>query len=101
MFGEGDSDEASEPSEPPLSEPTVVPDEDAEGWTEADIRRVICNPLHALNGAVPDATWIRSAKKLIETEGLEQFLVNMLHVLREGLVEVEDDDVEGGQGPSE
>jgi len=105
MFGEGESGEASEASEPPLPEPTVVPDEDAEGWTEADIRRVICNPLHALNGTVPDATWIRSAEKFIEQEGLEQFLVNMLCVLREELIEVEDvdedDDVEDEEGSSE
>ncbi|HTP25887.1 MAG TPA: hypothetical protein VMK12_09535 [Anaeromyxobacteraceae bacterium] len=99
MFGEGEPDE-DEPSDPPLPAPTVNPDEDAEEWTEADIRRVICNPLHALNGTVTDATWIGAARKLIETEGLDQFLVNMLHVLREELIEVEDDDVEGGEGPT-
>jgi len=97
LFGEGESDE-NEPSDPSLPAPTVNPDENAEGWTDADVRRVICNPLHALNGIVTDATWIGTAKKLIETEGLDQFLVNMLHVLREELIEVEDEDVEGGEG---
>jgi hypothetical protein len=81
-----------------------VPDENEEGRSEADIRRVICNPLHALTGTVTDAAWIGSAKKLIEQEGLDQFLVNMLYVLREELIEVEDDDDgedgDGGEEPS-
>jgi hypothetical protein len=102
MFGEGEADEAdeNEPSDPLLPGPTVNPEENAEGWTEADIRRVICNPLHALNGTVTDSTWIGAAKKLIETEGLDQFLVNMLRVLRDEFIEVEEENDEGGEGPS-
>jgi hypothetical protein len=32
---------------------------------------------------VQDDAWVRAGAKLIEEEGAEQFLVNLLHVLRE------------------
>jgi hypothetical protein len=37
---------------------------------------------------VPDDQWIRAAAKAIRADGPEQFLVNMLHVLRESLEHV-------------
>jgi hypothetical protein len=37
---------------------------------------------------VPDEEWIRCAAKAIRAEGPEQFLVNMLDVLRQSLKEV-------------
>jgi hypothetical protein len=50
------------------------------------IRGLICNPIYTGLGPfprmVPDETWIKGAAKLIREEGPEQFLVNMLHVLR-------------------
>ena len=53
---------------------------------EENIRGIICNPIYAGVGPfpriVPDETWIGSATKLIDEEGPEQFLVNMLYVLR-------------------
>jgi hypothetical protein len=32
--------------------------------------------------AAEDAAWVRACAKLIEEEGADQFLVNLLHVLR-------------------
>jgi hypothetical protein len=39
---------------------------------------------------VEDEAWVRACAKLIEEEGTEQFLVNLLHVLRESLPESTD-----------
>jgi len=54
--------------------------------SEENIRGLICNPIYAGVGPfprlVPDEVWIGGAAKLIREEGPEQFLVNMLHVLR-------------------
>ena len=54
--------------------------------SEQSIRGLICNPIYAGVGRfpsmVPDEVWIGSAAKLIREEGPEQFLVNMLYVLR-------------------
>ncbi len=56
-------------------------------WTEAAVRGTICNPIYAGVGPYPqmieDEMWVRAAAKMIEQEGVEQFLVNMLHVLRQ------------------
>ena len=54
--------------------------------SEENIRGLICNPIYAGVGPfprmIPDEVWIGAAAKLIREEGPEQFLVNMLHVLR-------------------
>ena len=54
--------------------------------SEENIRGLICNPIYAGVGPfpsmVPDEIWIGSAAKLIHEEGPDQFLVNMLYVLR-------------------
>ncbi len=54
--------------------------------SEENIRGLICNPIYAGVGPfprmVPDEVWIGAAAKLIREDGPEQFLVNMLHVLR-------------------
>ncbi|HTP29495.1 MAG TPA: SEC-C domain-containing protein [Anaeromyxobacteraceae bacterium] len=86
LFGDEESDES-----PALPEATAFPNE----TVDAEVRRVLCNPLHALRGVMRDVTWIGTAKLLIEREGPDQFFVNMLHVLREELMDVE----EGGEGP--
>jgi hypothetical protein len=51
------------------------------------VRGILVNPIYTGVGPFPrlveDATWVRSCAKLIEDEGAEQFLVNLLCVLRE------------------
>ena len=54
--------------------------------SEENIRGLLCNPIYSGVGPFPrmvsDEVWIGSAAKLIREEGPEQFLVNMLYVLR-------------------
>ena len=54
--------------------------------SEENLRGIICNPIYAGVGPFPrmvsDDMWIGSAAKLTRAEGPEQFLVNMLYVLR-------------------
>ena len=63
--------------------------------TEDMLRGIIANPIYAGLGPYPalidEAQWIRSAVKMIETEGTEQFLVNMLYVLRQSLAAIPSD----------
>jgi hypothetical protein len=55
-------------------------------WTEEQIRGIICNPIYTGSGQfssyVSDEEWVKSAAKQISNEGAEQFLVNLLYVLR-------------------
>lgn len=54
-------------------------------WTPAIVGGMLCNPVYAGVGApalIEPQKWIASAKNRIDEEGPEQFLVNMLHVLR-------------------
>jgi hypothetical protein len=75
----------------PLPQPTAVVKHGADfrNVTEAEIRGIIANPIYAGLGPYPamitDEEWVKAAVKLIEEDGLEQFLVNMLFVLRESL----------------
>lgn len=59
--------------------------------TEAVIRGMISNPVYAgippYSRVVSDEVWIKSAIELIEEEGVEQFLVNMLYMLRASMVD--------------
>ena len=56
---------------------------------EKSIKGMICNPIYA--GVVPfpqvvsDEAWVQAAAQLIHEEGAEQFLVNMLYMLRQSL----------------
>jgi hypothetical protein len=47
------------------------------------------NPIYAGLGLYPalvdEETWVRTAAQMIKKEGSEQFLVNMLYVLRQSL----------------
>lgn len=76
-------------SEVPLPRPTAsfVSNEDEGALTEDKVRGIVCNPIYAGLGPFPrmisDAQWVRSAAKLVDEDGAEQFLVNLLHVLRE------------------
>src|SRR6476620_9402722 len=53
------------------------------------VKGILVNPIYTGVGPFPrlveDGAWVRACAKLIETEGAEQFLVNLLHVLRECL----------------
>lgn len=63
--------------------------EDAGGMTAEKMRSLICNPIYAGIGPYPamidDETWVRAAAQMIAKEGSEQFLVNMLYMLRQSL----------------
>ena len=58
-------------------------------FTEEEVRGLIANPVYAGIGPFPqlvtDEQWIRAAAKAIRADGPEQFLVNMLHILRQSL----------------
>jgi hypothetical protein len=55
--------------------------------TPAAIKGILVNPIYTGIGPFPrlveDAAWVRACAKLIEEEGADQFLVNLLFVLRE------------------
>jgi hypothetical protein len=51
------------------------------------VRRILVNPIYTGVGPFPrlvqDEVWVRACAKLIEEEGAQQFLVNLLYVLKE------------------
>jgi hypothetical protein len=51
------------------------------------VKGVLVNPIYTGLGPYPrlveDVVWVRACAKLIEEEGADQFLVNLLYVLRE------------------
>ena len=51
------------------------------------VKGILVNPIYTGFGPFPrlveDAAWVRACAKLIEEEGSQQFLVNLLYVLRE------------------
>jgi hypothetical protein len=53
------------------------------------VRGIVVNPIYTGFGPFPrlvqDDAWIRACARMIEEEGAEQVLVNMLYVLRECL----------------
>jgi hypothetical protein len=53
------------------------------------VKGILVNPIYTGVGPFPrmveDAAWVRACAKLIEEEGTEQFLVNLLFVLRDCL----------------
>ncbi len=55
-------------------------------WTPEEARGIVCNPIYAgippFPGLRSDEEWIKTAVKTIEREGEEQFLVNLLFLLR-------------------
>ena len=56
-------------------------------FTPAEVRGMVCNPIYAgfgpHSGLLSDEEWVAAAATAIKKEGAEQFLVNMLHMLRE------------------
>ncbi len=57
--------------------------------TPKAIKGMICNPIYAGVGPYPailsDEEWVRAASRAIKEDGPEQFLVNMLYVMRASL----------------
>ena len=51
------------------------------------VKGILVNPIYTGLAPFPrlveDVAWVRACAKLIEEEGADQFLVNLLHVLRE------------------
>jgi len=79
------------PDNVPLPKPNVdlTASEDGE-MTAEKVRAMFCNPLYTGISAnfpklVDDEVWIRAAAQSVQEHGLEQWLVNMLYVLRESL----------------
>ena len=60
-------------------------------FTPAEVRGMVCNPVYAGFGPFPavmsDEQWVAAAAMAIQKEGAEQFLVNLLYVLRETFAE--------------
>jgi hypothetical protein len=56
-------------------------------FTEEEVRGLVANPIYAGLGPyfqlINDEQWIRAAVAAIREDGPEQFLVNLLHVLRQ------------------
>jgi hypothetical protein len=77
-------------SSKPLPAPTVVVTRSGTSLDQLSpeaVRGILVNPIYTGVGPFPrlveDAAWVRACAKLIEEEGTEQFLVNLLFVLRE------------------
>lgn len=64
----------------------VVALEGTRKMNEEMVRGVICNPIYTgvppFPAMVTDEQWILGAERMIEQEGVRQFLVNLLHVLK-------------------
>lgn len=75
----------------PLPKPNVGLTASNDGEMTAEkVRAMFCNPLYAGITAnfpklVDDETWVRAAAQSIREHGPEQWLVNMLYVLRESM----------------
>lgn len=55
-------------------------------WTAEKVKAIFCNPLY-VGHPFPEEEWVRQAARMIKEEGQEQFLVNMLAVMRQtGLI---------------
>src|SRR5512145_311585 len=76
--------------------PTVKYVTDASELSEAALQGMRRNPVYVgvppYRRAVSDEAWIRAAAKLIEQEGVEQFLVNLLYMLRVSMVDAVPDE---------
>jgi hypothetical protein len=87
MTGTFGEDDASRDVPIPMPNVSVRAGDDTGEWTPEQVRGTLCNPIYAGIGPfpalVPDDAWVRSAALLISKEGSEQFLVNLLFVLRQ------------------
>lgn len=76
--------------ERPLPKPNVDLTRSDDGeMTPEKVRALFCNPLYVGIAPFPklidDETWVRAAVQSIREHGTEQWLVNMLYVLKEFL----------------
>lgn len=75
---------------PSLPRPTVKFVSNPDKMSEAAARGMLSNPVYVgvppYHRIVSDEAWVRAAVELIKEEGTEQFLVNMLHMLRMSMV---------------
>lgn len=73
-----------------LPRPTVKFVSNPDKMSEAAARGMLSNPVYVgvppYHRIVSDEAWVRAAVELIKEEGAEQFLVNMLHMLRVSMV---------------
>jgi hypothetical protein len=74
------------PLQKPLPKPNVELADAHTKWTAEMVRGVCCNPVNAGIGSfkrvLSDEAWIQGAAQAIKEEGAEQFLVNLLVLLR-------------------
>lgn len=73
----------------PLPRPNVsvpVSGENPAAFSEEGVKGIVMNPVYAGVGEyprmIPDAQWIANARRLLAEDGPDQFLVNLLYVLR-------------------
>lgn len=75
---------------PSLPRPTVKFVSNPDKMSDAAARGMLSNPVYVgvppYHRIVSDEAWVRAAVELIKEEGAEQFLVNMLHMLRVSMV---------------
>jgi hypothetical protein len=86
-------------SKSPLPAPNVVV---AKSGTPVDepspeaVKDILVNPIYAGVGPFPrlvqNDAWVRACARMIEEEGAEQVLVNLLYVLRESLGDASPDE---------
>lgn len=62
----------------------VLPRNINDTMSPEEVRGVVCDPRYPLSGLSDPEGWVVAASALVRKEGLEQFLVNMLHVLGQG-----------------
>jgi hypothetical protein len=72
----------------PLPAPNVIVANPLDQPSPEAVRGMLINPIYtgivSFPRLVEVAVWVRACAKLIEEDGAEQFLVNLLYVLREG-----------------
>jgi len=75
---------------PGLPKPNVhYPSPSSDTLDEEGIKGMVCNPIYAglppFPQVISDEAWVQAAAQLINEEGPEQFLVNMLYMLRQSM----------------
>jgi hypothetical protein len=80
----GGSDRPRSLPRPTVSSPEG--DDDPSKFGAAGVMGMVINPIYAGGGGypqlVPDAQWVAAARRALEQDGPDQFLVNVLYVLR-------------------
>jgi hypothetical protein len=79
-------------SENPIPKPTVQ-SRTGSSWAASDVRAVLCNPVNVGLGPfkqiVPEDLWLKGAEKQVAEHGAEQFLVNVLFMLKDSFKRVQ------------